>query len=254
MAFFRAYLDESERFKDQKVFAVSCLAFTKNRLEGFIADWCRMLGEIQVFRMADAMSQQGEFEGKTPSECDSMVKTGIGIINRYRLAAVSCACSVADFKELTRIKRFDGFRTPYAICAHTCMILLGNYLRHRGQPGRVAYFFEDGYKDAGDAHLLLSRVDDVPEMRQAYRHRSHKFVDKAECVALQGADLLAWESTKYWDETVLRKVGARQTRKSWVALGEADRESFRAEYRDRADLQDLMDLLLFAFHLPEPQS
>lgn len=62
----------------------------------------------------------------------------------------------------------------------------------------------------------MGRTDDCPELKEAYRHTSHTFIESDKAWALQAADVLAWEWTKFMDETVTSRK--RKMRKSLEAL------------------------------------
>lgn len=252
VAFLKAYFDESDRSTAGgcDIFCVAGLAFQRNKADGFIAAWRKMLGPISCFHMKDLAASQGEFRDLSKEERGDFLKEAVSIVNRYRLVAVACSCRVSDFNVLKRIRRFHGFNSPYAVCTHTCMILIGNWLRLQKNPARVAYLFEAGHRHAPDAERLLSRVTEAASIKNSYRYRDHKFLEKTDAVPLQAADLLAWEYAKFQDESAHQFK--REPRASYVALRDADRGSFIAAHRDKDDLQLLMDELLLAWHTPEP--
>jgi hypothetical protein len=254
VAFLKAYFDESDRSKSGGVpiFAVSGLVFKKNKAEGFVREWREMLGGIACFHMTDLVARREEFKNFSQADSAEMLKRAVSIINRYRLLAVSCSCSVEDFDDLRRAKKFHGFSSPYAICAHTCMTLIGNFLRYKKDPAKVAYFFEAGHLNSPDAEKLFSRARETSEIESAFRYRGHSFVAKPDAVPLQGADLLAWEYAKFQDET--EHQFKRAARASYAALRDSDGNSFIAVHRDKDDLQSLMDRLLYAWHLPDQES
>jgi hypothetical protein len=254
VAVLRAYFDESDRSKagGAKVFSVAGVVFRPSKAVGFARAWRRMLGPFECFHTADLLAHKGEFKGLTRAESDAMLKQAVSIVNRYRAAVVACSCILDDFEDLKRAKRFSGFNSPYSGCAHTCMVLLGNWLRATGNPAKVAYLLEAGHRDSTDSHGLLSRACCVRELKDAYRYRSHAFLQKEDALHLQAADLLAWEHAKFQDETVQHLK--REMRASYFALQNGDKTSFLAVHRDKNDLQQLMDELLLAWHVPEPTS
>jgi hypothetical protein len=251
VAFIKAYFDESDRSNAGgcDIFAVAGVAFTRNRAEGFAAAWRKVFGPLGGFHMRDLAHRTRNFEHLSKAETGDLLKKAVSIVNRYRLVVVACSCRVSDFEALSRVK-FHGFNSPYAICAESCMIQLGSWLKAKRYPSRVAYFFETGHRHASDATHLLSRVSEDPSIKQAYRYRSHSFVDKQDAIALQAADLVAWEYAKFQDDT--EHQGKRKARASYLALADSDPESFLVRHRDKADLQGLMDYVLYAAHVPEP--
>jgi hypothetical protein len=254
VAVLRAYFDESDRSETggAKVFSVAGVVFKPNKAVGFARAWRKMLGPFRCFHTADLLAHKGEFRELTRADSDTMLRQAVSIVNRYRAAVVTCSCNVDDFEDLKRAKRFSGFNSPYSVCAHTCMVLLGNWLRKTGNPAKVAYLLEAGHRDSADSHGLLSRACGIKDLRDAYRYRSHAFLQKEDALHLQAADLLAWEHAKLQGET--RQRLKREMRASYFALQNGDKTSFLAVHRDKNDLQQLMDELLLAWHVPEPTS
>ncbi len=253
MAFVKAYFDESDRSNAGgcDIFAVAGVVFTRKAVDRFIYKWRKMLGPVNCFHMADLAARQGEFKGLSEVEAGTLLKEAVAILNRYRLAVVACSCRVSDFEALKRV-RFRGFDSPYAICAESCMIQLGSWLNSQKNSPEVAYFFEAGHRHASDAQWLLARISEHEVIERAYRYRSYKFLKKEDAVPLQTADLVAWEYAKFQDETAHRSE--RKARASYVALEGADKDSFLVRHRDKAALQELMDVIQLAAEIPEPGS
>lgn len=241
--FYRAYLDESERpAPGGPIFVVACVAFTKKNLNGFVREWRRMLGPFKCFHMVDVVGKRREYAGISDEGRDRLIKEAVRLVKKYRMVSIACSCSVTEFNEL-RGRRGTGLSTPYAVCAHTCMVLLGNWLRANVERGDAAYFFEDGHKDASDLQALLLLVRD-PVLKSAYRQRSYSFVPKSDALPLQSADLVAWEYGKSQAEP-LRK------RRSYTELSVPPGQ-FTGVHRTGDDLQNLMDLVMYAHLLPDP--
>src|SRR5262249_21355161 len=115
-------------------------------------------------------------------------------------------------------KWIRGFGHAYPICCHSAMHSLGRKLEQMGLHDDVNYVFEAGHKFQAEAMYFMSTWVLVPEMRNAYRYKGHAFLDKADAVPLQAADMLAWEWAKCRDETL--EKGNRPLRKSSRALFE----------------------------------
>ena len=99
-----------------------------------------------------------------------------------------------------------GFRSPYSFLCHLAMSATAQMLRRHGDLGPLMYVFEAGHTNEAEARYMVGKVGLIPELKAAYMHYGDVFLPKADAVPLQAADLLAWESSKFKDETVDQKT------------------------------------------------
>lgn len=142
------------------------------------------------------------------------MRGAVEIINDRMSYGVVISCLLPEMMALLP-RWIRGFEHPYPVSCHLAMTGMGNLLTDRGRPETVDYFFEQGDEYDGSARTFMGRAVDVPELKASYRHQSHAFVGK-QALAVQAADLLAWEWAKYMDETVAHKT--RPMRQSLMAL------------------------------------
>jgi hypothetical protein len=178
---------------------------------GILAWGLEYNGEVRAGRghTTDLLALRGEFEGFERDDADRMLRKAVSIINRRTEAAAIVLCEREEFEALAP-KAKGQPRDPYALCCHICMFMLGKWMKSTNRQGRIAYFFESGNQHAGEAHRLLSLAV-TPEgkavgLADRYRYESHTFLNRAVAPPLQAADLLAWEWTKLYDETIKRPI------------------------------------------------
>jgi hypothetical protein len=209
----QAYFDASAR--QSGLFCVAGYAFTKSKVAKFDRDWSKLFGKYGGCHLRELASRNGRFKGIGDAESERLFKGAVEIINRRMSYGVVISCSLPEIDALLP-KWIHGFEHAYPVCCHLVMTQLGMFLADNLRTESVDYFFEDGDEYAGVARDFMSRTLDVPVLKTLYRHASHRFVDKTEAIALQAADLLAWEWAKFMDETV--KHPKRRTRRSLIAL------------------------------------
>ena len=208
-----AYFDESER--SNGTFAVAGFAFVKDQAKKFSREWRGLFGSYGICRMADLAARQGVFQSISEPESARLLKEAVKIINHRTAFGAIASCNRQEMNGLLPIW-FGGFEDAYVVCCHLTMIMLGAIVSESDVADDIAYFFETGHRFQAQAHTLMGLVTGRPNLTAVYRHRSHAFMRKADAVPLQAADMLAWEATKYWDETAIKRV--RPMRRSLVEM------------------------------------
>jgi hypothetical protein len=211
-----AYFDASGRRSG--LFSVAGYAFNKAQLVAFDREWDAIFGPYGGCHMKELTGRNGRFRDISSEEADRLMRGAVDVINGHTSFGTIVSCQVAEIRPLLP-KWIKGTGHEYAVCAHVAMTVLGSQLEKAGAD-RVAYFFESGDDGAADAAVMMSYVAKVPELKELYRHRSHAVIDKQDALALQAADVLAWEWAKFMDETVIGKK--RLMRKSLQNLMSRD--------------------------------
>lgn len=194
----KAYFDASERANG--TFCVAGYAFTKAQVKKFDKAWWRLFGKYGGCHMTDLANKNGAFSSISDKEARRLIKEAVAIINKRISYAAVISCNVHEMEALLP-RWIVGFKGAYPVCCHLAMHAMGNIVREQ-EPSRIAYAFESGDRYQGEAHAFMSRVLDTPTLKDSYRHSSHSFVDKDDALALQAADILAWEWAKFRDETL----------------------------------------------------
>jgi hypothetical protein len=221
-----AFFDASRR--ESGTFCVAGYAFAREQVKAFDKEWWKVFGKYGGCHMKELAHRVGRFKGIEKAESDRLIKAAIKIITSRISFGVAVSCELPEIDVLLP-KWMQGFEHAYPVCCHLAMTVLGHQVIESGHDDEIAYFFETGDQYSGAAHRFMARTDDVLELKQSFRHRSHTFVDKGDALPLQAADVLAWEWTKYRDETVNRRI--RKMRRSLAALLSVNREYDSIRYR-----------------------
>jgi len=197
----KGFFDASTRQKSG-IFCVAGFAFRKLQLQKFERDWWNLFGKYGGCHMKELVHGIGRF---ADADRDSLIKAAVQILRKRSCFGIVVSCNLHEMNRLlpTWVR---GFEHAYPVCCHMAMTALGSKISDSGSDDRVAYFFETGDEYSGCAHDFMNRYCQVPVCKKAYRHSSHAFVDKEDAMALQSADMLAWECAKYLDETVGQRV------------------------------------------------
>lgn len=209
----KAYFDASTR--NSGLFCVAGYAFEKDQVKKFDREWWKIFGAYGGCHMKELAHSQGRFSGITNIQAGELQKQAVKVIKARVSFGVVISCNLNEIHEILPTW-IDGFQHAYPVCCNVAMTGLGMKLDESGRNDEVAYFFESGDDFSAAAHRFMSRTDDTPVLKKSYHHSSHTFISKEKALALQAADMLAWEWAKYMDET--RETRVRPMRKSLAAL------------------------------------
>jgi hypothetical protein len=209
----QAYFDASER--PGGVYCVAGFAFAKEQVKKFNRDWWRLFGKFGGCHMKELAHGVGRFKGVDIKPRGLLQIEAVKIIRKRITYGVIVSCDKIEIESILP-KWIDGFQGAYPVCCHMAMTTLGYQIEKSKREDDVAYVFESGDRWSGAAHKFMGHTEDSPELKRSYRHRSHSFVRNEDALALQAADMLAWEWTKFRDETLIQRK--RAMRKSLKAL------------------------------------
>lgn len=105
--------------------------------------------------------------------------------------------------------------TPYAFACISVMISVRRWIEETAFDGKIAYFFESGFKDERNGRRFIDYLMQLEEARRAYRMVSFAHANKREIAPLQAADMLAWYTNQEFSRV---KIGKTERRKDFAAL------------------------------------
>jgi hypothetical protein len=200
----KAFFDTSTRVKSG-IFCIAGYAFSKLQLQKFDADWTRLFGKYRGCHMKELVHCEGRFRGIERAEADRLLKEAVRILRKRTSYGAVVSCNLNEMHSLLP-RWIHGFEHAYPVCCHLVMATLANAITESGEAHRVDYVFEEGDAYSGCARDFMENTYDCPELKESYRHASHAFLEKSDALALQAADLLAWEWAKFMDESMYQRV------------------------------------------------
>jgi hypothetical protein len=229
-----AYLDESGREvtdgdRRADVFAVAGYIFTSRQARDFKREWKPFFSKYGGCHMKELVHRVGAFKGIEPEERDRLVKGAVRIIRNHALAGVVTSCWVQEV-EAHSPDFIRGFSNAYSILCHMALSTVGYWARLNAYANApIAFFIENGQEHRAEADDLISlAIRHDSELRRAYQYRSHTFADRKDVIALQAADVLAWEWTKFVSETAV--VKKRPMRRSFGHLVHGRLDKYRFQH------------------------
>lgn len=186
--------------------------------------------------MTDLANRQDRFEGITLAESRRLIERGIQIINQNAVYCVAVSCDLAEIEPLLP-RHINGFEGAYPVCCHLAMMMMGSLVAKSGTGERIAYFFDSGHEHESAAARFMHLAQQLPHFADQYRHYSHAFASDDDVTQLQAADVLAWEWSKYLDETVMQRQ--RHMRRSLAELLIGSRDGPRGFDRSRTAVAHL---------------
>jgi hypothetical protein len=231
IAVLEAYLDESERTGG--VFCIAGYLFVPRQARRFAKEWTDLFGPSGT-HMVDLCARQRQFKNVRRPECDRLLKEAIKIIKCRMTLGVVVSCDVHDVDRLSP-KFVVGFGHAYPVCCHLVMGTAGGWVKQNRPGEKITFVFESGHEFEREANRFLSSAIDTPDVKDFYQYSGHAFLPKCDAVPLQAADLLAWEWTKFKDETHDRKI--RPLRKSLYALIDGSLDRYKTAHLNKEPLK-----------------
>ncbi len=250
---FTGYMDESYDGAKQNLFVFSCLV-----ARGKVWNEVRRAWKLQIDAVNRRLAREGrpiisryhasacsgrhdEFEGWSLDERDTFVRGLFGVINRSEgMHSVAYAIELDDLCEVFPEWADDRLKAAYGLLPRFVMYTVGEdlYTSGNGQPARVTLFHD---RTGGDGKYDPTILNGFNTLMNAPRFRYKDYFTTIrplawqDCVALQPADLVAFESFKEAEA----KLEARKRRKSFQALIEMDAFGIHIKSFNKKILQDL---------------
>ncbi|MFZ0868340.1 MAG: hypothetical protein WA182_21685 [Candidatus Sulfotelmatobacter sp.] len=246
---FRGYIDES--FDNaQRFFALSCVTGSgKHWLEMeriwklHLASVNRKLKKqgrplISRYHASDTSGRRGDFSGWTRDERDEFVRGLLGIFKRIPLHTVALDANLDDLCEVFPEATADRLKAAYFIMTVALIQSLAEdyFGMSHGRPVKITLFHERTAKYDSTILQAFNRTVLAPNF-VPYRSYFTTItpVSWENCIALQPADLLAFEAFK---ESEGREE-ARQIRKSLGALMKMEDFGIHSRRFPKAGMQEL---------------
>ncbi len=227
---FRGYMDESCD-RDQKLFAFSCLIATAKDWSEMERSWKLNLAAknkqlrkaerptISRYHATDCNGYFGEFSGWTPEEQIDFVKGLFGIFKRSGgVHAVGYDIDLDDLCDVFPEWCKDRLEAAYYVLTKFVMFTIGEDFTRMGKdvPAKVTLFHDRTANGKYDPTILRAFTEQIQDENFDYARYFTNIAPLAweDCIALQPADLVAFEVLK----DTQGRLEAKRRRKSYAAL------------------------------------
>lgn len=187
---FIAYFDDSGHPDDQPAVTVAGFISTAEQWHLLAKEWEAALAAegigSGIFHMTDFVAGRCDYEGRSSDRKKILLDKLICIIRTRTRMSFSAIVPMNAYKHVNQIYALEeSLGRPYGIAGRTVAAQLKAWSKkYNHSSGDVEIVFEQGAKHTGDLMDVFQR--------DSFQHVSFK--GKGEAVALQAADLLAWES------------------------------------------------------------
>ena len=221
---FAAYFDESGHHTSDVVTVAGVVASVEAWAR-FARRWQRELNRVGVttFRMSQYENRVGEFADLDDRARQSLIANLVGILKDVLVVAVSQSIVIDDFRRIVMpsLPGINVHRDPYFWCLQVCLEDIAKYSPHWKRE-QISCVFEENERGAiKDYYVSLKRVKGWDPL-----FGSFVFAPKdgpGALLPLQAADMIAYESLKYFRNERLTEESKRPIRKLLKALGDSQR-------------------------------
>jgi hypothetical protein len=224
----KAYVDESADEKKRYAYAVAGLIGSEERWLGLEILWQSRTADLkEAFHMNECETFHGEFKDWDVPKKEALITDLTAIIRDSNLYGFGASVDIPMFRSVFPNEPNDAL---YFLCFRHVIAQMSFWGTEAGQ--RVAFVFDQQQQFAQRAHRLFDRLRKSPA-KFGSSLGSLAFEDRRKFVALQAADLVAYETFKIQHHAE-HDVG-RRLRKSLLALKRTDR--FFIRHYDKAVLE-----------------
>lgn len=220
-----AYFDGSKR--KNGLLCVAGYAFAPAQARKLTKEFISVFGPYGGFHMVDLVAKRHGYRDVTDTDGNRLIKKAVDIVKRRFSYGVAVSVDTAEFD--AQAPRFiRGLGNAYPFLCHMAMTAMASLAKTHNDLGPITYTFEAGHAHEKEARFAVKLIAGHPESKKTYLHSADAFLYKADAVPLQAADLLAWESAKFKDETIDNKI--RKIRLSLSSLFAANPDRYKIAF------------------------
>jgi len=235
------YFDESGTHDSAEITSVAGFVSTPERWQRFDDEWRRVLNQwgLEYFHMKECAHFNGGFAQFKKNETGRRQLLRQLAISIHNHCLYGCAVSVVR-KDHELLNAHPRIGSAYNLAGHGCLALADKWMESRKHVGPMSVVFEDGCKYSKGFFEQIEHL----ERPLGTLNRFGGFVlgSKTQFPALQAADLLAYEMSKYFTDHLKAEM-AVPPRKTLLLLRTATPRDWKLfQLENIADL--LIDLVL----------
>jgi hypothetical protein len=211
MAMYTAYFDESGSPDEGKALVVAGYVASVEQWLKFDDEWREALARERVkrFHMRDFAHSKREFESWQGDQKrrTAFIKTLVKIIRANVRKSFSQAVILEDYNKVNeKYLLAEQLLLPYPLCAFACARAVNSWAKDHGYIDPVLHIYEDG----------ATHKKQFKRLMEYQEYPDPIFGTKDDYVAFQAADLVVWESLKFYTQRESRTF--KRFRQSYEAL------------------------------------
>ena len=195
-----AFFDESER---ERVLCVAGFLLDARQAKRLDKTWRRDVAEPFLKLMGEPfhMKRLEPLRLKHGAKViDKYERKALEIIDRHLAYAIGVLFRLDEAERVLQREWRERFGSVYAACCQLSMLMCGRWADQHGYNERIAYIFESGHADQGNADQAIHAIPASPDAIAKCHYHEHVFLDKKENAPLQAADVWAWLATRHYVE------------------------------------------------------
>jgi hypothetical protein len=241
MVMLQAYVDDSGRGQSP-VFVLAGFISSPEKWALFSDEWAAVLAArpgIDYFKMREAHSFKGQFEGWNPGSRDAKISDLSRIIEKYMMAGISLSITIEEYNDIFAPITHKAARSPYFLAVFNMISMLARYQIDMKLHEKVDFIFDRQDGQSGpimDAWEWFKNnaTDDTKDQLGS----PPDFRDDKNTMPLQAADLYAWwVRRRQWEKETNTPILASP----WTSTNKIP--SLMLDFT-RAQLEQMRDIIL----------
>ncbi|HEY9156317.1 DUF3800 domain-containing protein [Candidatus Binatus sp.] len=252
---FQVYVDDSGRGEDQNnpLFVLAGYVGRARNWLGAVDDLQRIMRKeprLDYLKGKEAASLKDHFNGWSEAERDAKLAEMIGVLNKYKMIALSIGIRYADFNRILARPK-GAMKNPYALAFCHVVVWMLDSARKNPVRETIELIFDQGVigrerniraaYEGMMGHLLKEMTDLLIGRPQ--------FEDDWKFLPLQMADLFAWHSRRDYIEQLASRGTRRLESNVWNSLRTSQGKGLFLNANDLAEFKRRSDAR-FGFYRP----
>jgi uncharacterized protein DUF3800 len=207
------YFDESGLDERSATFWVAGFVQHFSDWPSFTRQWKKALDDsgLACFHMAElsARPRRGPFKGWSEERADDLIDELITIINTSQVLGFAAGLVKEDYERVVvwernffedvGLKR-EWWKQPYLLAFQQCIVEAVLKASELPRAERISFWFDRQRQFAARSVAVFGQMSNTGLWPSGDRLGDVRFESKTDCLALQAADLLAWEIRKYSED------------------------------------------------------
>jgi hypothetical protein len=232
----RAYFDESGLHENAGVTGVAGFIGTADEWTNLENEWHSELRrfasdtgrDIKGFHAYDCENGEDFWFGIDRSIRESYYRRLAFAVSKYKgLRGVAIAVEIREWEKRASLQFKERYLSPYQLCAEHCFRQVASYSRNRASGSDVALVFAKHPKYSGHIREVFSYYMGNKLWANI---KSLTFASPKDSYPLQCADMISYESYRYWEEIRKGHFSTMVDRDGWRILSDAGHFEFSACY------------------------
>lgn len=195
----KVFMDDSGSGGDSPWYVLAGYVGTVDSWIKFEGEWAALLSSpkaIEYFKASQAESRKDQFDGFSIEERNAKLDGFVQIVNRYALQAVYVRTLQRHYDEVIKGKVPPEWDSPYYLLLTAFILSCTTAEKYLGQSRPMEFVLYSSQRFEKTAERFDAMLRPLPQVNGRVANIAYR--DEKEFLPLQAADLLAWQTRRFF--------------------------------------------------------